>query len=220
MAQPIMKSLIEHGRVDRGFLGVTIQNLDSDLAKALGLETSDGVLVSDTTSGGPAEKAGLRRGDVVLSIDGRRVQSTGQLRNMIAASSPGSVAKIEILRGGERKTVSATLGRLPSDDRTASSTGNAAREPAAGLTLAPLDGALRQKFDVPPSVKGLVVTGVGTGSPAAGAGIEEGDVIVEAARAPLATRDDLARRWKEAKEGLAVLVWRKQRTFYAVLKRQ
>jgi S1-C subfamily serine protease len=77
MAQPIMKSLLEHGRVDRGFIGVTIQNLDSDLVKALGLKALDGVLVAGVKSGGPAEKAGLRRGDVVLRVDGQSVQTTG-----------------------------------------------------------------------------------------------------------------------------------------------
>ncbi|HEX5099916.1 MAG TPA: Do family serine endopeptidase [Polyangiaceae bacterium] len=219
MAAPIVKSLAEHGHVERGFLGVTIQNLDSDLAKALDLRTLDGILVSGVEPGGPADKAGVLRGDVVLSIDGKSVQTTGQFRNLIASSAVGKAVRLDIVRQAERKTLTATLGRLSPDEQDKQAPGSDASNGSAGLTLAPLDASLRQKLDVPASVNGVVVASVQPNSPAADAGLETGDVIVEAARKPVTKPDEVSERWNASKEGLALLVWRKERTFYAVLKR-
>jgi serine protease Do len=218
MAQPITKSLLEHGRVDRGFLGVTIQNVDSDVAKALDLKTLDGVLISDVQPGGPAAKAGLRRGDVVLSIEGKAVQSTGQLRNVVAASPVGKAVRVEFMRGGERRTASVTLARVP-DERGKEAASAAHPEESLGVAVAPVDGGTRQKLSAPATLNGLVVMGVVPGSPAERAGIEEGDVIVEADKKPVTKPEELAARFRESKGALALLVWRKQRTFYVVVKR-
>jgi serine protease Do len=218
MAQPIMKSLLTHGRVDRGFLGVTIQNLDADLAKALGLKTLDGVLIADVAPGGPAARAGLQRGDVVLSIDGKPVQSTGQLRNLIAASGVGTTVKVEILRGGEKRSVSAKLDRLPADEKVAGDSGSPA-DTSAGLALAALDSAFRQKLGAPPTLNGVVVTAVKPGTPGAQAGLREGDVIVQMDSKPVGNPADVSRIYGQSKESVALLVWREQHTFFAVMKR-
>jgi serine protease Do len=218
MAQPIMKSLLTHGRVDRGFLGVTIQNLDADLAKALGLKTLDGVLIADVAPGGPAARAGLQRGDVVLSIDGKPVQSTGQLRNLIAASGVGTTVKVEILRGGEKRSVSAKLDRLPADEKVAGDSGSPA-DTSAGLALAALDSAFRQKLGAPPTLNGVVVTAVKPGTPGAQAGLREGDVIVQMDSKPVSNPADVSRIYGQSKESVALLVWREQHTFFAVMKR-
>jgi serine protease Do len=218
MAQPIMKSLLTHGRVDRGFLGVTIQNLDADLAKALGLKTLDGVLIADVAPGGPAARAGLQRGDVVLSIDGKPVQSTGQLRNLIAASGVGTTVKIEILRGGEKRSHSAKLDRLPADEKVAGDS-RSPSDTSAGLGLAPLDSAFRQKLGAPPTLNGVVVTGVKPGTPGARAGLREGDVIVQMDSKAVSNPADVSRIYGQSKESVALLVWREQHTFFAVMKR-
>jgi serine protease Do len=218
MAQPIVKSLLEHGRVDRGFLGVTIQNLDSDLANALGLKTPEGVLIADVAPGGPADRAGMRPGDVVLGIDGKPVQSTGQLRNVIASAGVGKIVKIEILRGGEKRTLSAKLDRLLAEKGVAGDS----RPPAdasTGLGLVALDSALRQKLGAPPTLNGVVVTGVKPGTPGARAGLREGDVIVEMDKKPVTNPADVARVYGESKNSIALLVWRDQHTFFAVMKR-
>jgi serine protease Do len=219
MAEPIMKSLVEHGRVDRGFLGVTIQDLDAELAKALGLKTVDGVLIADVSPGGPAAKAGLKRGDVVVSIDGKAVQTTGQLRNLIAAAGVGKVVKMEVLRGGSRETVSAKLENQAQDSTPGGDASSGGADASAGLVLAPLDGSLRQKLSVPPTVSGVAVIDVRAASPAARAGLRDGDVIVQSGKVPVSNPADVARQWSESKGSLAVLIWRDGHTFYAVLKR-
>jgi serine protease Do len=219
MARPIMQSLLEHGHVTRGFLGVAIQQIDRDLAQALGLSTSDGVLISEVSSDTPAEKAGLRRGDVVLGVDGRHVATTGEFRNIIAASGAKAV-ELEVLRDGKRQVIRATLSVAP-DEPTAAQAPGAAREGGpAGLRLAPLDDTARQRLRAPSNLKGgAVVNAVQPGSPAAEAGLRPGDVILEIDRQPVPTPQSFVEVWNKATKPVPLLVWRDQRTFYAVLKR-
>src|SRR5690606_34948165 len=113
MAQPIMASLMATGTVSRGYLGVSIQNLDDELAKALNLQTDKGVLVSGVQQGGPAAKSGLERGDVITNVDGKPVDSTGRLRNAIAGAGAGKQAKLGIVRAGKQKSVTVELGEIP-----------------------------------------------------------------------------------------------------------
>jgi serine protease Do len=219
MAQPIMKSLIEHGRVERGIIGVTIQNIDSDLASSLGLKTLDGVLVSDVADSGPAAKAGIRPGDVVLSIDGKKVQTTGELRNVVAASTIGKAVQVEYLRSGQKRTASVLIERQPTEEGSTPKNDADTTDGSMGLVLAPLDEAIRKKLEAPPSVRGVVVVSVRAGSPAAEAGLEQGDIVVEVGQKAVTRPDELARQWRDAKGALALLVWRGGHTFFAVLKR-
>jgi serine protease Do len=221
MAKPIMTSLLEQGHVTRGFLGVSIQGLDEDLAQALGIKSTDGVLIGDVSPNSPAEKAGLKRGDVVVAVDGRKISSSGEFRNLIAAAGAKPVA-LELLRDGKRQTVRAELGVAPEEQAP---TARAATSPPgagpAGLRLAPLDATIRQRLEVPSSVSGgAVVTGVERGSPAEQAGLQPGDVILEVDREPVTQPQAFAQTWnKTKKKAVPLLVWRDQRTFFAVLKR-
>jgi serine protease Do len=103
MAKAVMQSLVEHGKVVRGWLGVVIQEINKDLAGAMDLESTKGVLVSDVVEDSPAEKAGIQRGDVILEFNGEDVDSTGQLRNMVATSGADKEVRLGILRNGEKK---------------------------------------------------------------------------------------------------------------------
>lgn len=220
MARPIMTSLLEHGRVTRGFLGVSIQTLDAALARALDIESTEGVLISEVTPGSPAEQAGLRRGDVVLGVNGRTVSSTGALRNLIASAGPTEV-ELEILREGKRQKLRVQLTEMPEERQPR------AEEPApqggptpAGLRLAPLDPLARQRLELPPAIsRGVVVNAVQRGSAAAEAGLQPGDVILEIDKQPVESPQAFAQRWGSTNKPLALLVWREQRTFFVVLKR-
>jgi serine protease Do len=179
MVEPIMKSLVEHGRVVRGFLGIGIQDLDANLAQAFGLKDSKGVLVTDVQPGSGADKAGLQRGDVVVKVDGQVADSTGRLRNLIANKGADAKVELEILRKGKKRRVQVTLAELP-DSSVASKGKPDTSGPALGMQLAPLDDRTRQQFGLGKDETGkVVVAGVKPGSRAAEAGLRPGDVILE-----------------------------------------
>lgn len=222
MARPILDSLLQHGRVARGYLGVAIQEVDPEIAKALGLPTLEGVLIADISPGGPAAKAGLRRGDVVTSIDGTDVRSTGQLRNLIAAGPVGKTVSIELLRGGKPQTLRAKLDEMPDSEpeKEAGQPGTDPPNAVAGLGLAPLDNEVRKRFGVPAEVQnGVVVTLVQPGTPAARAGLRRGDVLLELDQQPLSGVQRFREIWGKAKGPTAALVFRGGRTFYLALER-
>ena len=221
MARQIAQSLIEHGRVVRGWLGIGIQDVDPDLASALSLPTADGVLVSDVEPGGPADKGGLLRGDVILTVDGKKTNSSTQLRNLIAEAGANKKVELAILRGGKPQTLSLLLGELKSDKPEAQrgAPDNARPETLSGLTVDALTPRIRQQLELPPSLKqGIVVTNVAPGTAAASAGLAPGDVIVEANRKPVGSVQELRDAYKSpAGKGVLLLVYREGRTRYVVL---
>ncbi|HLV65012.1 MAG TPA: Do family serine endopeptidase [Polyangiaceae bacterium] len=223
MARPIMQALLQEGRVSRGFLGVTIQDVDRDLAQALGLEQATGVLISGVSSGGPAAKYGLRRGDVVVRVAGQEVRNTGQLRNLIAAAGAGKTVDVEIVRNGKRQTLKVQLGEAPRDPRSAEAAPGLDARPGdvAGIAVVPLDPTLRKRLNVPDEVRqGVVVARVLSGSSAARAGIRPGDVLLELDKKPISSPEALRKIWEQAEGKTPVVVFREGRTFFTVLERK
>src|SRR6185295_5673061 len=209
MAKEIAQSLLEHGKVVRGWLGIAIQDVDP-------------VLASDVEPGSPAEKGGLQRGDVVLTIAGKKTNSSTQLRNLVAATGANKKVDVGILRNGKPKTLSLVLGELKTDSPSAKPGAPEPHEQTLeGLSLEGLNPKLRQRLNLPSSVKqGVVVTGVAPGSNAAERGIQPGDLIVEVNRKPVNTVPEFNTAFKQSTgKGALLLVYREGRTRYLVLSK-
>ncbi|NKE72900.1 DegQ family serine endoprotease [Candidatus Manganitrophus noduliformans] len=223
MAKPVMESLMKAGRVVRGWLGISIQEVTPELAKEFGLSKPKGVLVGDLLINGPADKAGLRRGDIILEADGEPVESVGQFRNLTASASVGSPLKLNIYREGRPQTIGVTVEE---------NVGEAAREapPQAEQreTSAPMDGI--EVRDISPealeerilnnSREGVVVEGVATGSGGEEAGLRQGDILVEVNRKPLKNVKEYETMISKMKKDQTVLllVDRGGRTFFMAVR--
>jgi S1-C subfamily serine protease len=191
MARNVMDQLVKGGSVRRGMLGVTVQNVNSDLAKSLGLEKVSGALVSSVTAGGPAERAGVKRGDVVVALDGTAVTDSNALRNHVARTQPGSAVKVTVLRDGRPQELTAKLAELPSDREAAEPAAASAERGAYGLSVQPLTPELAERLGVKAGTSGVAVNAVDPSGPAAAAGIRQGDVIEEVNRQPVRTTEEL-----------------------------
>ncbi len=196
LVQQIETHLAKEGHVTRGFLGVGIQDLTSDLAAAMGMDTLHGALVSSVEPDSPAAKAGVEPGDVVLEVDGHAVLGSGALRNAIGLRAPGSEVKLTVLRGKQQQELDATLGERPGGQQAAEGANEHAE--ALGLQVQDLTPDIQKELGVDAS-KGAVVTAVEPGSAAARAGLAEGMVIVSADRQDVQGADDLAKRIDQAK---------------------
>ncbi|MBM3809659.1 MAG: DegQ family serine endoprotease [Acidimicrobiia bacterium] len=178
MAKNVMDQLVQHGRVRRGLLGVSVQGVTNDLAAGLGLARAEGALVSGVTAGGAAEKAGIRRGDVILSYNGRPVVDTNAFRNEIAATKPGTIVTLDVMREGKTSEVKATLSELArSNDDDREGEGSERASSRFGLTVEPITPEIARRLDLDRGTRGVVIVDVDPSGAAASAGLREGDVI-------------------------------------------
>jgi len=220
MAKSVMESLLTHGKVARGWLGVLIQDLKPELAEAFEIETASGALVADVTEGSPAAKAGLRRGDIIVGVASRKIETSGDLRNQIGMNPPGSKVKLSLLRNGRKKSLSVQLGEIPEDSPSTEGSDDLAAEDGAlaGVRVAPLDQENRRQFGITNELRsGLVVLDVASGSLAARGGLRPGDVILEANRRSVRTERELRDADTSRSSRLLLLVQRDGSTIYMVL---
>ncbi len=176
MAKAVMESLIKRGKVVRGWLGVTVQPLTVELAKQFNLEEEKGALISDLIEGGPAEKAGIFRGDVIIEYEGKKIDEPNQLRNMIANTEPGKEVEMTVIHENKTEKKRVTIGELPTEMQK-SSTGEY-QNLLRGLSVQDLTPELINRLNLPKRLKGVVVTGISEDSPAVMA-LTSGDVIQE-----------------------------------------
>ena len=223
LAKKVMEDIIYEGKVTRGWLGVQIQDINDAMRGSLGLGERKGVLISDVFKGQPADKAGVKRGDVVLSIDGKQVTNSNELRNTVAAISPGEKAPMVVFRGGKEITLTVKLiernegaiGKL-SPGSGAEGQGSVDSIKQWGIQAGNLTETLRKQYSIDADVSGVVVTEVDPASQAAAEGIQEGDVIQEINRAPIASVKDFSKAMKSVKTGddIMFLIRRGQSTMY------
>jgi serine protease Do len=205
LAKPVIEQLRAHGKVDRGWLGVQIQEVTPEIARGLGLPKEGGALVADVTPGSPAGKAGFKQGDVILSFNGHDIIKVRDLPIVVAQTPVGEKAKVEISRDGKRDSLDVAIGPMPDNLEVAANSRGGDETPpeadntsALGLKLAPLTEELRKRAGVAKSVKGVVVTGIEDSSPLAELGIQPGDVIQQINQQPVTTPQQAEARLKEA----------------------
>jgi serine protease Do len=225
LARSVMESLIKHGRVVRGFMGVNIQDVNPALAQEFDLKNNDGALVADVTASSPAEKAGLKAGDIITKFNGKPVRDSRQLKLQVAQTSPTAKVPVEVLRDGATKTMTVQLKEFPrsglaSTSRRGNDSGGAeAEETLKGVTVGNVDARARQQFDIPSDVKGALVIDTDESSAAYEAGLREGDVILEMNRKPVASAEDAVELSAKNEKGSVLLrVFSRGGTRYIVVK--
>ncbi|KRB14856.1 serine protease [Mesorhizobium sp. Root695] len=193
-AKQVVEDLMKNGAVQRGWLGVEIQPVTSDIAESLGLKSNNGALVSSAQDAGPGKKAGITAGDVITQVDGKDVASPKELARLIGAYSPGKSVDVTVWRDGKSETLKVDLGKLPSSDKQASNDQQQPAAPAKPDTLADL-GLTVTKSE---NGKGLVVTDVDPDSDAADRGIQPGDVITAVNSTEVNGTDDVTKAMTDA----------------------
>jgi serine protease Do len=178
VAKDVVPQLREKGKVVRGWLGVSIQPVGEDMAKSLKLKEAKGAIVSDVTAGSPAEKSGVKPGDVVLAADDKPMADNGALSRYISGKAPGTSVRLTVFRDGAEKSISVVLGTFPDEKQQADDVEKEGR-PQLGMTLHDLTPDLAGRLELPRGTKGAVVMDVEAGEAAENAGLSQGDVIVE-----------------------------------------
>lgn len=191
MAHHVMDEIRTEGHVRRSQLGVTVQQVTSDMAESLGLRDVAGAIVSNVASGSAAEKAGIRQADVIRSFNGEPVRDFNSLRNRVAAMEPGSQATVGIIRDGRDQTLTVKLDEAASSRSTDGETQGSADQASLGVAVTPLTAELASRFEIDRNVSGLFVQSVQPGSRADQAGIREGDVIESVNRLAVQSVDAL-----------------------------
>jgi serine protease Do len=217
VAANITRQLMGGHNIQRGYIGATIQNLSDELADSWGLKGRKGAVVADLVPGGPADKAGVRQGDVVISVNGHPVSSPTEMTREVASTHAGEVARLDLYRDGKERTVEVHTGVRPSEEQLAQNLNGANGEgggdaapgqsrpapqaPILGLYLSPINPETRQQFSIDAAVHGVVVAGVKGTSDASDKGLRRGDVIERAGDREVASAQDVTAavsEWKKA----------------------
>jgi serine protease Do len=228
LARDVMQSLREKGRVVRGYIGATVQTLTPELAEAMKLKGQlTGALVGEVTPKSPAEKAGTKTGDVITSVNGKKVSDSRELRLMIGSMAPGTKVQLEVNREGQSKTFNVELAEMPAgaaeESPEASSEESAQPEKATvfgGVAVADITDDIRNALNLSKEVKGAVIAEIDAESPAAKAGLREGDVIQEVNKQPVKNAKDLVAISKKLKpnEKILIRVWSQGRSGFVALE--
>jgi serine protease Do len=216
MAKNLLPQL-KKGKVVRGWLGVIIQEVTAELKEKLDLKDEKGALVADVTEGGPAEKAGIKRGDVIVSFDGKEIKEMKELPYLVASTPIGKTVTIELIRDGKKIEVEAKIGELKEEEESSAETQDETTR--LGMVVQEITPDLAQNFGLSEK-RGLVVVQVENGSPAAEGGIRAGDVILEVDRQPVKDLNEFQQKMKsyEAGDSILFLVKQQGNTLFLTVK--
>ena len=191
---------LKQGKVTRGWIGVTLQPLDEKLAKSFGLSDTKGVLIADVSPGEPGDKAGLKAGDIVIAVDGKKADDSRTLAGIIGSKSPNDRVVLTIIRDGKQRNITVTLGERPVEGQVASNYGNNKKQEkrAGDITVTALSNEDARSLGVS---SGVVITDIDTKSNAYGAGLRKGDVIVWVNRKSIANPDEFYQTYNKVKKG-------------------
>lgn len=217
MAKSVIDDLVSYGRVRRGWLGVYVQPLTSDIAQAYGLKVEKGAVVADVVPDSPADKAGIERGFVITKIDGVEINDDQDLVFQIRKRMAGDKIKIEMATSSGKRSITVTLEEIPGQTEEPRLEVSDLGE-SLGIEVSPVTPALKQKYNID-SEKGVVVVGVKPGSISDRVGIREGDLILEANGVALKTVDDLKKALQRNPDSAVLLVMREGRTFFVSLRK-
>jgi serine protease Do len=185
MARTVMEQILKTGKVTRGYLGVSIQAITPDLAKAFNLPSAEGALVGDVSPDSPGAKAGLQKGDVITSLNGQKIADYTDLRLRISQTAPGTKINIDVYRNGQKQQMNATLGEFPEKAQTAEKSEPGEAPTLEGVQVENLTSEITQQLNLPAGTRGVVITRVDPDSAAAETGLQRGDVIQEVNRKPV-----------------------------------
>jgi len=206
-AKGVVDQLIKYGETRRGWLGVKIQSVTDDIAESMGLDRPRGALIADVNKDGPADKAGIEAGDVVVAFNGREINQMRDLPRIVAETEIGKDVEVKVLRQGKEMTFTVAVGRLEDAEKSAGEEGGSTGGETApaivktlGLTVSTLTDELRDQYKVDADVKGAIITEVEADSPAADKHLEAGDVITEAGEKEVTGATDITACIEEAEK--------------------
>lgn len=229
MAKSVMEQLLKDGKVRRGMLGVNIQNINDELAKSLELEQRSGVIVSNVRQGSAADKAGVKRNDLILAINGDKIEDSNVLRNKVASSSPGSTIKLTVLREGKEVVLDVTLDEFDTENARGPKSGapdeNAPgpqnQSGKLGLSLESVTPATAKQLNLESDKEGMIVTEVDPDGPAAEEGVARGDCILEINKKQVSSIADVqAALAASGERPVLLLISRRGQTIYLTVKPQ
>jgi len=220
IARHVMERLISGGKVTHGYLGINLQDVSGDLAKQFGLPDQNGALVDDVLTNTPAEKAGIKSGDVIVEFNGKSVADANSLLLEVSENEPGTSVTLKLIRNNSPKTVTVKLGDRPGElaengsDQNGSDSDNSKTDALDGVTVDDLNSDIRQELKIPDRVQGAIVTDVAADSNSAEAGLLKGDVIQEINRKPVSNADEAVKACNAAKgDQILLKIWRRSGNF-------